>query len=320
MNRALCAVLALLGVVSGCGLHSGSDIADTVRPGSVGAGRPLAGARLTVASKQDTEQRVLGQITGLVLKAAGATVRDHTGISGSIGARQSMLSGAADAMYDYTGTAWITYLGHTSPVADPPAQWRAVRDEDARNGLTWLPMARLNNTYAFAVNRANAARYRLRSLSDVAALARRSPSVLTVCADNEFAVRDDGLPGVLRAYGISVPKSRIMTMDAGLIYTQVAAGIPCLIGDVYATDGRIEADRLTVLTDDRHFFPDYNAAPVIYGRTLRRYPQLAGLLGPVTARLTTDEARRLGARVDVQGEDPREVAKSWLIDQGFLRR
>ncbi|WP_269857700.1 glycine betaine ABC transporter substrate-binding protein [Streptomyces sp. RPT161] len=320
MSRPLCAVLALLGALSGCGLHSGGQIADTVRPGSVGAGRPLSGARLTVASKQDTEQRILGQITGLVLKAAGATVRDHTGISGSIGARQSMLSGAADAMYDYTGTAWITYLGHTRPITDPHAQWRAVRDQDARNGLAWLPMARLNNTYAFAVNRDNAARYKLRTLSDVAALARRSPSALTICADNEFAVRDDGLPGVLRAYGVSVPKSRIMTMDAGLIYTQIAAGSPCLIGDVYATDGRIEADRLTVLTDDRHFFPDYNAAPVVYGATLRRYPQLAGLLGPVTARLTTEEARRLGAEVDVEGKDPREVARSWLIDQGFLRR
>ncbi|MEU1627341.1 glycine betaine ABC transporter substrate-binding protein [Streptomyces sp. NPDC020096] len=320
MSRPLCAVMALVWALSGCGLHSGEVIADPVKPGSVGAGKPLSGAQLTVASKQDTEQRILGQITGLVLKAAGATVRDHTGISGSIGARQSMLTGAADAMYDYTGTAWITYLGHTRPIPDPRAQWRAVREQDAGNGLAWLPMAQLNNTYAFAVNEANAAKYRLRTLSDIAALSRRAPSAVTICADNEFAVRDDGLPGVLRAYGISVPKSRIMTMDAGLIYTQVASGSACLIGDVYATDGRITADRLTVLTDDRHFFPDYNAAPVVYGRTLRRYPQLAALLGPVTAKLTTEEARKLGAQVDVDGRDPREVAKSWLTREGFLQK
>jgi osmoprotectant transport system substrate-binding protein len=310
--------LAAAAVLSGCGLHSGQTVADWVGPGSIGAGRPLAGARLTVASKQDTEQRILGQITGLVFKAAGATVQDKTGISGSIGAREAIVKGTADAMYDYTGTAWITYLGHTRPIVDPQAQWRAVRAQDARNGVSWLPMARLNNTYAFAVNQAGAAKYGLRTLSDVAALARRTPSVVTLCVDNEFAVRTDGLPGVLRAYRISVPRSRIMTMDAGLIYTQVAAGRPCLLGDVYTTDGRITANRLTVLGDDQHFFPDYNAAPVIHTATLRRWPQLPALLGPVTAKLTTEEARKLNAQVDVAGQDAREVAKKWLAEQGFI--
>ncbi|MCQ4083841.1 glycine betaine ABC transporter substrate-binding protein [Streptomyces sp. RB6PN25] len=314
------AACALAGcALAGCGLQSGQVIADSVRPGSVGGGRTLAGAHLTVASKADTEQRLLGQITGLVLKAAGATVRDKTGISGSIGARQAILSGTADAMYDYTGTAWITYLGHTGPIPDPQAQWRAVRGEDAHNGVTWLPPATLNNTYAFAVNAANRDRYRLTSLTDVASLFRRDPAAVTICADNEFAIRQDGLPGVLKAYGISLPKARIMTMDAGLIYTQVAAGRPCVLGDVYATDGRIPADRLTVLRDDKHFFPDYNAAPVIHTRTLERYPQIARLLAPVTAKLTTEEARRLNAQVDVDGRDVRDVAKAWLTKKGFIR-
>lgn len=317
--QAAAALLLATCALAGCGLQSGQVIADSVHPGSVGAGHPLAGARLTVASKADTEQRLLGQITGLVLKAAGATVTDKTGISGSIGARQAILSGTADAMYDYTGTAWITYLGHTKPIPDAQAQWRAVRDEDARNGVAWLPMATLNNTYAFAVNAANRDKYRLGSLTDVAALSRRDRSAVTLCADNEFAVREDGLPGVLRAYGIVLPKSQIMTMDAGLIYTQVAAGRPCVIGDVYATDGRIPANRLTVLRDDKHFFPDYNAAPVIHSRTLERYPQLGRLLAPVTAKLTTEEARRLNAQVDVDGRDVRDVAKRWLIEEGFIK-
>lgn len=304
--------------LSGCGLHSGEEVADPVRPGSLGAGRPLAGVHLTVTSKADTEQRVLGQITALVFKAAGATVRDRTGVSGSIGARQAISTGAADAMYDYTGTAWITYLGHTTPVADPLAQWRAVRDADAAHGVAWLPMARLDDTYAFAVNAANSRAHGLRSLSDVAALARRDPAAVTFCVDNEFAVRDDGLPGVLRAYGIRVPRTRIMTMDAGLIYRQVERG-GCLLGDVYATDGRIGADRLTVLADDRHFFPHYNAAPVLHAATLRRHPQLAALLGPVTARLTTARARELNGLVDVAGWDPELVAKRWLVSEGFIR-
>lgn len=312
-------VLAAAAALAGCGLHSGEVVADPVRPGTLGAGRPLAGATLTVASKADTEQRVLGEIAALVLKAAGATVEDRTGISGSIGARQSVLSGTADVMYDYTGTAWITYLGHTRPIADPLAQWRAVRDADARHGVVWLPMAQLDNTYAFAVRRAGARRYWLRTLSDAARLARRDPSRVTLCVDNEFAVRDDGLPGVERAYGMRVAPGRVRTMDAGLIYQQVAAGRSCLLGDVYATDGRIGADHLVVLADDRHFFPHYNAAPEVNAAALRRHPQLAALLDPVTARLTTAVARRLNAEVDVDGRDPRAVAEAWLTAQGFVR-
>ncbi len=309
---------ACLAGLPGCGLHSGEIVAVPVGPGSLGAGRPLAGVRLTVTSKSDTEQRVLGQITALVFKAAGATVRDRTGVSGSVGARQAVVSGAADAMYDYTGTAWITYQGHTAPIADPGALWRAVRDADARNGVAWLPMAGLDDSYALAVSAAAGRAYRLRTLTDVAALARRDPAAVTFCADNEFAVRADGLPGVLRAYRIAVPRSRVMTMDAGLIYRQVASGRGCLLGDVYATDGRIGADRLVVLRDDRHFFPHYNAAPVLHAATLRRHPRLAALLAPVTARLTTGQARRLNAEVDVAGWDPQLVARRWLIAQGFV--
>ncbi|KOG86361.1 glycine/betaine ABC transporter substrate-binding protein, partial [Streptomyces varsoviensis] len=105
--------------LGGCGLTSGSPMADDVRPGSIGQGRPLKGADLTVTSKEFTEQIILGQIMGLAFKAAGATVLDRTDIQGSIGAREAVKSGDADAMYEYTGTSWITYLGNDKPIPDP---------------------------------------------------------------------------------------------------------------------------------------------------------------------------------------------------------
>ncbi|MFD7946171.1 glycine betaine ABC transporter substrate-binding protein [Streptomyces sp. NPDC059744] len=315
----LVGVLVLTPVLAGCGLKSGSPMADDVVPGSVGQGRPLRGASLTVTSKNFSENIILGQMIGLVFKAAGAEVLDRTNLPGSISAREAIIKGDADAMYEYTGTAWITYLGHAKPITDPLKQWEAVRDEDRKNGVTWLPQSTLNNTYALAISKKNNAKYHLRTLSDVAALAKKNPSAVTICVENEFASRDDGLPGMEKAYGMSIPPGNIKKMDAGIIYTQVSKSNSCLLGEVYTTDGRIKAMDLDVLADNKHFFPNYNAAPVIHTATFDKYPEIAGLLNPVSRRLTTEVAQELNAKVDVDGQDPHIVAKDWLIQEGFIK-
>ncbi|MFE4652526.1 glycine betaine ABC transporter substrate-binding protein [Streptomyces sp. NPDC056707] len=315
----LVGVLVLTPVLAGCGLKSGSPMADDVVPGSVGQDRPLRGASLTVTSKNFSENIILGQMIGLVFKAAGAEVLDRTNLPGSISAREAIIKGDADAMYEYTGTAWITYLGHAKPITDPLKQWEAVRDEDRKNGVTWLPQSTLNNTYALAISKKNNAKYHLRTLSDVAALAKKNPSAVTICVENEFASRDDGLPGMQKAYGMSIPPGNIEKMDAGIIYTQVSKSNSCLLGEVYTTDGRIKAMHLDVLADNKHFFPNYNAAPVIHTATFDKYPEIAGLLDPVSRRLTTEVAQELNARVDVDGQDPHIVAKDWLIQEGFIK-
>ncbi|WP_326629948.1 MULTISPECIES: glycine betaine ABC transporter substrate-binding protein [unclassified Streptomyces] len=319
IRAGLVGVLVLTPVLAGCGLKSGSPMADDVVPGSVGQGLPLDGASLTVTSKNFSENIILGQMIGLVFKAAGAEVLDRTNLPGSISAREAIIKGDADAMYEYTGTAWITYLGHAKPITDPLKQWEAVRDEDRKNGVTWLPQSTLNNTYALAISRKNNAKYHLRTLSDVAALAKRNPSAVTICVENEFASRDDGLPGMEKAYGMSIPPGNIKKMDAGIIYTQVSKSNSCLLGEVFTTDGRIKAMDLDVLADNKHFFPNYNAAPVIHTATFDKYPEIAGLLDPISRRLTTEVAQELNAKVDVDGQDPHIVAKDWLIQEGFIK-
>lgn len=318
MKRFRLALAGVLVLASGCGLTSGSPMVDDVRPGSIGKGEPLKGADLTVTSKEFTEQLILGAIMGIAFEAAGADVLDRTGIQGSIGAREAVKSGDADAMYEYTGTAWITYQGNSEPIADPQQQWRAVRDADLKNGLTWLPKAALNNTYALAMNQANFRKYRTRTLSDVAALAGKDPGAVTVCVESEFANRADGLPGMEKAYGMSLPASRVTQMDTGIIYTQAAKG-SCVYGEVFTTDGRITSMNLAVMADDRKFFPNYNVAPEINSESLKKWPAIADVLNPVTAKLTNAVARELNAKVDVGGEDPHQVALEWMKGEGFVR-
>jgi osmoprotectant transport system substrate-binding protein len=304
-------------LLAGCGLTSGSPMVDDVKPGSVGRGEPLKGADITVTSKEFTEQLILGAMMGIAFKAAGAEVLDRTGIQGSIGAREAIKSGDADGMYEYTGTAWITYLGNSHPIPDPQKQWQAVHDADLKNGITWLPPSALNNTYALAMNEANFKKYGTKTLSDVAALSKKNPKAVTLCVESEFANRADGLPGMEKAYGMKIPTANITQMDTGIIYTQAAKGT-CTFGEVFTTDGRIRAMNLKVMADDKHFFPNYNAAPEMNTKSLEKYPAMAEVIEPITKKLNNTVAQELNAKVDVDGQDPHDVAKDWLVKEGFV--
>ncbi|MFE0446292.1 glycine betaine ABC transporter substrate-binding protein [Streptomyces fungicidicus] len=310
---------ALLAAASACGLTSGSPMVDDVKPGSIGKGKPLEGAKLTVTSKEFTEQLILGAIMGIAFQAAGAEVIDRTGIQGSVGSREAVVNGDADAAYEYTGTAWITYQGNSKPIPDPREQWRAVRDADVRNGVTWLAPSALNNTYALAMNQANYEKYRTRTLSEVAALAKSDPGAVTLCVEGEFANRADGLPGMEKAYGMNIPAANVTQMDTGIIYTQTAKGA-CTYGEVFTTDGRIKSMNLVVMKDDKKFFPNYNAAPTVNTDTLKKWPAIAEVLDPVTAKLDNTVAQDLNAKVDVDGEDPHQVALDWMVDEGFVKK
>ncbi|MFI6661390.1 glycine betaine ABC transporter substrate-binding protein [Streptomyces sp. NPDC050523] len=319
MRRATVLLLAgVLVAASGCGLQSGSPMADSVQPGTIGRGEPLKGAHLTVTSKEFTEQLILGAIMGIAFQAAGADVLDRTGIQGSIGSREAVKSGDADAGYEYTGTAWITYLGNSKPITDPQKQWEAVRDADRKNGVTWLPPSALDNTYALAMNQANYKKYGTKTLSDVAALAKKDPGAVTLCVEGEFANRADGLPGMEKAYGMSIPVKNITQMDTGIIYTQVAKG-KCTYGEVFTTDGRIKSMNLVVMADDKSFFPNYNVAPMINTKALQKWPAIAEVLDPITKKLNNNVAQTLNAKVDVDGQDPHQVALDWMKQEGLVK-
>ena len=318
MRRRTCLAAGLLLAAAGCGLTSGSPLTDDVEPGSIGRGEPLKGAHLTVTSKSFTEQLILGSIMGIAFEAAGADVIDRTGIQGSIGSREAVRKGDADAGYEYTGTAWITYLGHSKPIIDPQEQWEAVKKEDAGNGLVWLPPSKLDNTYALAMNQENAKKYGTKTMSDVAKLAKSDPGAVKLCVEVEFANLADGLPGMQKAYGMNVPARNITQMDTGIIYTQTAKG-NCTFGEVFTTDGRIKSMNLVVMDDDKKFFPNYNAAPMINAKSLKEWPAIAEVLNPVTAKLNNSVAQTLNAKVDVDGEDPHQVALDWLVEEGFVK-
>ena len=320
---------ALLGgmllILAACGGGESSNTLDpdTSAPASTtagvdttsGAGGDLSGASFVVGSKEFTEQLILGQITKQVLENAGATVEDQTGLVGSQVVREALVSGEIDMYWEYTGTGWITHLGNTTPVAGSEEQFVAVRDADASNGIVWLDPAPFNNTYAIALASEKATELGLTTVSDLATYAGENPAEATLCGAAEFLGRDDGLPGLEAAYGMTF--ANVSELELGLVYTSIDQGDPCVFGEVFATDGRIAALGLTVLEDDESFFPSYLPSLSVRQEVFEAYPQLADLFAPVAEALDTATMQRLNAMVDVDGLEPSDVATQFLTEMGL---
>ena len=319
---ALLTVLAAL--AAGCGadrdeqrVTGGGTGGGGVAPGSRIRPTDFRGARFTVGSKEFTEQLVLGQITVQALKAGGALVRDATGIQGSEATREALTSGRIDMYWEYTGTARLVHLGE-DPIADPARQYAAVAAADRANGIAWLDPAPANNAFALAVRREARRPLGVTTISDLAGLVRRRPRDAALCLAPEFARRPDGLRGVERAYGFRYPEDLLVSIpDEGRIYGEIERGARCTFGEVFLTDGRIVANRLVVLEDDRNAFTTYNPCLNVRQEVLRRNPRLEDLFDQIADKLDNDTLRSLNARVDVEGEAPDAVARSFLDDNGF---
>jgi osmoprotectant transport system substrate-binding protein len=313
----------LLMAATACGLKPASAFVPSIEPGSIQPMPGLKGADIRVTSKEFTEQLILGKIAVLALTAAGAKVEDHTNVQGSVTARKSLTGGENDLMWEYTGTGWITYLGEDDPIPDPQKQWEAVRADDLKkNRIAWLaPYAPLNNTYAMGVTKASQSKYGLKTLSD---MAKVPVGQRTYCVEPEFFSRNDGLRGMLQDYGIpygsgsGVPAGNVMQMSSGVVYSATSQG-KCTFGEVYTTDGRIQGLGLQVLTDDKHFFPNYNADVTVREPVLRAHPELTPLFAQISPKLTTPVMRDLNSKVDVDGNDPVFVAKDWMKQEGFIK-
>ncbi|GAA1593141.1 glycine betaine ABC transporter substrate-binding protein [Actinoplanes couchii] len=303
-------------IAAGFGLLLASAACGSDDEGGSGTG-PLAGTTVTVGSKDFDEQLVLGQITKLALENAGAGVKDQTNLGGTNAARAALTAGEVDVYWEYTGTAWISFFQQTEPIADPKEQWQKVADKDlADNKLVWMTPAGFNNTYGIAYSADAAATLgNPKTISDLGT----NTAAATLCVESEFSTRDDGLPGLQKKYGFEIPSGNVTVLDTGIVYTSTAKQDPCNFGEVFTTDGRIKALNLTVLEDDKAFFPLYNAAPVFRSEYYdANQAALKEIFDPIAAALTQDVMTELNKQVSVDGARPEQVAKQWLKDQSFL--
>ena len=315
----LTAVLAVAGVaLSGCTVSKASG-GEGVKNGSIQKIDSLKGATLRVGSKDFDEQLILGQVAMVALEAAGAKPTDKTNIQGTNNTRLALTGGAVDLYWEYTGTAWISFLKNTTPIAESQEQFDAVVKADAVKGVTWWDRAPANNTYALAQTKATQDKYGVKTLSDYAALAKKDPAAASMCLESEFQSRDDGFPGVKKTYGFTLPGTSEHLLDTAVVYTELNKGGTCNFGEVFTTDGRVASLKLNVIQDDKKFFPIYNPALSVRSDVAKKYPALEALFKPIADKLTTEKLLALNKEISVDGKKPRVVAEKWMQSEGFIK-
>jgi osmoprotectant transport system substrate-binding protein len=254
-------------------------------------------------------------MTVAVLKAKGITPDRKAGM-GSAAVRAALENGQIDVYWEYTGTGLTVYNKINDKFASAEDAYKKIKEVDAAKGIVWLNMSRVNNTYAFAMNKNDAQKRGIVTMSDYAK-AIKGGEKLTFASNAEFYARPDGLPGWQQAYGFEIERDNVKRMDTGLTYTalkdrQVDSAV------VFATDGRIPAFNFVVLTDDKHYAPPYNLTPVVRKEVLDKNPKIADALNAVSTKLNDETMAKLNASVDVDKKTPEEVAEGFLKANGLI--
>jgi osmoprotectant transport system substrate-binding protein len=267
---------------------------------------------IRVASKDFTEQFILGEMYALVLEDAGYRVDRRLNLGGTPVAQQALLNGEIDLYPEYTGTGLLTVL--QLPVeSNPQVVFDTVKREyDSQFNLVWLDPAPMNNTQALAMTRAGAQRLGIRTISDMVANA----SQLTMAGPPEFQEREDGLPGLRLVYG-DFQLAAYQAIDPGLRYQALVQGQADVVV-AFGTDGEIAAFDLVLLEDDRGMFPPYQVAPVVRSQVLDEHPDIALLLNTIAPLLTDTAMQRLNYQVSGEGREPSEVARDFLVEMGII--
>jgi len=280
-----------------------------------GCGRgPGAGSEtVTVGSKNFTEQLVIAEIMAQAIEAGtNLKVARKLNLGGTMICHNALVQGDIDLYAEYTGTA-LTAILKKSVVSDPNKVLAIVSKEYAEQfQCGWQKPFGFNNTYAITVRGAFADEKGLEKVSDLAGIAGETTAGFTA----EFMEREDGYPGLKKAYGISFKDTR--DMEPSLMYRameQESVDVIC----AFATDGRIAAYKLRMLEDDKGFFPPYYAAPVVRQAALDKHPGIAEALAPLAGALDDETMQKLNFEVDDKKREPAEVAREFLVGKGIVK-
>ena len=275
---------------------------------------PSHSNRIVLGSKNFTESFLLGEIMAQQIEAhTNLKVERRFYLAGTYICQQAILAGRIDMYPEYTGTA-LTAILKQKVVGDKAEVYRRVREEyEHRFGLTLGSPFGFNDTFAMEIRGEDARRLSIRTLSQATAFAPQWRAGFGY----EFMERPDGYRGLAATYGLHfVEPPRVM--DLGLLARALRdRQIDLAAGNT--TDGLIPALDLFVLEDDRHYFPPYEAVPVIREQTLQQHPEVSRALAGLAGKISDEEMQRLNYAVDGQHRDVTEVAREFLRKQGLMQ-
>jgi osmoprotectant transport system substrate-binding protein len=271
-----------------------------------GCGHKGRGDGIVVGSKNFTEQIVLAELFAQQIEAHSALrVERRLNLGGTFICHDALVAGKIDLYPEYTGTA-LTAVLKDPPQSDPSAVLRSVQEEyRARFNVEVMPPLGFNNTFAMIVRGDDSEKLHLRSISDIAPYTPKWRAGFGY----EFMERPDGYRGWVAAYGLHFAgEPRIL--DLGLLYRALAEKqVDIVAGN--STDGVIASLHMVALDDDRHYFPPYEAVPLVRRATLDQHPEVRDAISALGGKISVDEMRRMNYAVDGERRDPADVVREF---------
>ncbi len=276
--------------------------------------------RVVVSSKTFPEALTQGWLTYYLLEDRGYDVVNEIGLGEVAVIRPALEAGEIDLYWEYTGTGLMNVMGYDAEElpGDEQETFQLIHDYDLEeNDIKWLDYVPANNTFVLFVTGETQAQYGWETLSDLAAHASEEGGGAygSIATPAEWVERDDGMIPFQEHYDFEF--ADVIEVELGLAYRAVEQG-EALIGVGDATEGRIIQYDLFILEDDQDFFPAYNAAPTIRKEVLDANPELEDILRELSSLLDLETQIELNLRTAIDEEDPEDVAKDFLVEQGLI--
>jgi glycine betaine/choline ABC-type transport system substrate-binding protein len=263
--------------------------------------------RIVIGSKNFTEQVILGELLAQQIeRTTKVSVERRLNLGGTFICHQALVAGQIDAYVEYTGTALTAIL--KKPVnTDAKQVYETVRRDYQQQFKTeWTEPLGFNNTFVIVVRGDDAQKLKLKTISDAAPFTGKWVAGFGY----EFIEREDGYPGLSKAYDLHFPAPP-RVMDLGLTYRALASGqVDVIAGN--STDGLIDTLHLLALEDDRHYFPPYDAVPLLREEVARKHPEVRKAFAALAGKITESDMRRLNYQVDGEHRDVAEVVREFL--------
>jgi osmoprotectant transport system substrate-binding protein len=320
MRRLLPLLLALTLLVAACGGDDDAAPAPTPsEPAGTGAGKITrnddnADVKLTIGSKNFTEQRVLGEIYAQGLAAAGYTIDKDLDLGDEKAALAALKSGEISAYPEYTGTALLSFFGKQPDELpkDPEQAYQEAKQDFEADGLTALKPTPFTSANEVAVTGPTAEKLDLKDISDLQGKAQK----LTLYGSPECRQRLDCLRGLEQVYGLRF--KRFVPVAIAKRHDVLSSG-RADVSIVFTTDPQIQREDEVLLEDDRGMFPPYNSTLVMKQETAEQAgPDLGRTIDLIQEQLTDENMQELNARVDLDKKTPAEVAREYLTETGLV--
>ena len=283
-----------------------------------------ANGPVRVGSKIDTEGKLLGNIIVLALEANGIKTENKVSLGNTKIVRTALVAGEIDIYPEYTGNGAFMLGAEKSPAwKDLRAGYELAKKMDfEKNKIMWLEPANANNTWAIAIRKDLATANQLRSMDDLGRYIAKG-GTFKLAASAEFMERTDAMPAFQTAYGFKLRADQALVLAGGDTAATIKAAAEKTSGVnaamAYGTDGPLAALGLLVMEDPKGVQPVYAPAPLVREEVLKRHPAIATILAPIFKSLDTPTLQMLNARIQLEGQDPRKVASSYLQSKGFLK-